>query len=249
MAAAGTSQAAGPAKEVGPARQVSTADHTKFKELQGPFASGPEVTKACLGCHTEASKQVHKSLHWTWDYTNPKTGQRLGKKNVINNFCGSLATNEPRCTSCHIGFGWKDDKFDFASETNVDCLVCHDTTGAYKKFPTDAGHPNYVPKEFPPGKPWPVADLAKVAQNVGTTSRDTCGGCHFLGGGGDAVKHGDLDTSLKKPTRALDVHMGTDGANFSCSTCHTTRAHITAGSRFATKATDDVGIEIGRAHV
>ena len=244
LIATGTSYAAGPGKEAGPARQVSTADHTKFKELQGPFASGPEVTKACLSCHTEASKQVHKSLHWTWDYTNPTTGQKLGKKNVINNFCGSLATNEPRCTSCHIGFGWKDDKFDFASETNVDCLVCHDTTKTYRKFPTDAGHPAYTPKEFPKGKPWPAVDLVKVAQGVGQTSRDTCGACHFLGGGGDAVKHGDLDTSLEAPTRDLDVHMGKDGANFSCATCHTTRAHITAGSRFATKAIDTDGIDV-----
>jgi hypothetical protein len=41
----------------------STADHTKFKELQGPFQSGPEVTQACLACHTEAGKHFMKSLH------------------------------------------------------------------------------------------------------------------------------------------------------------------------------------------
>lgn len=223
---------------------ASTADHAKFKELQVPFASGPEVTKACLACHTEASKQIHKSLHWTWDYTNPKTGQKLGKKNVINNFCGSLATNEPRCTSCHVGFGWKDASFDFANEQAVDCLVCHDQTKTYKKFPTDAGHPNYVEKEFPKGKVWPVADLAKIAQNVGRTSRQTCGACHFFGGGGDAVKHGDIDSSLGKPDKKLDVHMDAAGLNFSCATCHTTNAHITAGSRFATKAVDKNGIDI-----
>lgn len=225
-------------------KTASTADHKKFKELQGPFASGPEVTKACLTCHTEASKQIHKSLHWTWDYTNPATGQKLGKKNIINNFCGALSSNEPRCTSCHVGFGWKDDKFDFTSENNVDCLVCHEKTGTYKKFPTDAGHPNYTPKEMPAGKVWPVADLAKVAQSVGETGRENCGVCHFYGGGGDSVKHGDLDSTLTKPTRKLDVHMGTDGLNFACSTCHTTEAHLTAGSRFATKAVDKKGVDI-----
>ncbi|OAN48791.1 cytochrome C [Magnetospirillum moscoviense] len=235
------------AQDAGPSlRQASTADHSKFKDLQGPFASGPEVTKACLSCHTEAAKQVHKSLHWTWDYTNPQTGQKLGKKNIINNFCVSLGTNEPRCTSCHVGFGWKDDGFDFASEANVDCLVCHDRTGSYKKFPTDAGHPNYVEKQFPPGsgKVWPPADLAKVAQNVGPSSRQTCGACHFFGGGGDAVKHGDIDSSLGKPDKALDVHMDANGLNFTCATCHTTTGHITAGSRFATKAVDKNGIDV-----
>ena len=65
----------------------STADHSKFKELNRAFDSGPEVTKACLACHTEASKQIHQTQHWTWQYTNPKTQQVLGKKTVVNNFC------------------------------------------------------------------------------------------------------------------------------------------------------------------
>jgi hypothetical protein len=67
----------------------------------------------------------------------------------------------------------------------------------------------YAKKEFPPhsGKFVEPPDLAKVAQKVGKTSRDTCGACHFFGGGGDAVKHGDLDSSLKKPGKYLDVHM------------------------------------------
>ena len=62
----------------------STADHTKFKALQQEFGSGPEVTKACLTCHTEAAKQLHKTLHWKWEHKSPE-GQILGKKHVINN--------------------------------------------------------------------------------------------------------------------------------------------------------------------
>jgi hypothetical protein len=47
-----------------------------------------------------------------------------------------------------------------------------------------------------------------VAQGVGKTSRQTCGACHFKGGGGEAVKHGDMDSSLTgKPNKAVDVHM------------------------------------------
>lgn len=41
----------------------TTADHSKFKELQREFTSGPEVTKACLGCHTEAALQIHRTKH------------------------------------------------------------------------------------------------------------------------------------------------------------------------------------------
>jgi hypothetical protein len=43
----------------------STADHTKFDDLKVPFKNGPEVTKACLKCHTEAGHQFMKNIHWT----------------------------------------------------------------------------------------------------------------------------------------------------------------------------------------
>ena len=75
------------------AANTSTADHSKFKELQQAFKSGPEVTKACLSCHTEAAKQVHKTKHWTWEFLNPENNQQLGKKNVINNFCIAISSN------------------------------------------------------------------------------------------------------------------------------------------------------------
>lgn len=222
---------------------ASTSDHRKFKQLKGPFTSGPEVTKACLECHTEAAKQIHSSKHWKWSFKNPNTGQELGKNVVLNNFCGTIQSNEPRCTSCHIGYGWKDNTFDFTVEENVDCLVCHDTTGAYKKNPTGAGHPFY--KEVKKGdKVIPPPDLAKVAQNVGKTSRQTCGNCHFFGGGGNAVKHGDLDASLFKPGKYLDVHMSPAKLNFSCSTCHKSDKHEVAGSRYNVQASDTKPVSV-----
>ena len=227
--------------------QTSTADHSKFEILQGDFATGPEVTAACLTCHTEAAKQVMGTVHWTWEYTDPQTGEALGKKNVINNFCTSPLSNEPRCTSCHVGYGWEDDSFDFSKEENVDCLVCHDTTGTYKKLPTGAGHPVYGDaKEFPPGsgKIWEPVDLSFVAQNVGATSRATCGACHFDGGGGNGVKHGDLDQSLISPDHNLDVHMDAEGLNFTCSTCHAPQAHAFPGSRYQVEAKDPDGLAV-----
>jgi len=113
----------------------STADHTKFKELQKHVKDGPAVTKACISCHTEAAKQVHATKHWTWEFINPATKRKLGKKNVINNFCTSVKTNQTFCSACHVGYGWEDDSFDFTKEENVDCLACHDTTKTYKKNP------------------------------------------------------------------------------------------------------------------
>ena len=116
-------QPAAPATDSARPASTSTADHGRFKALQQAFASGPEVTRACLTCHTEAAKQVHRSKHWTWEFLNPATGQRLGKKHVINNFCTAVPSNYEFCTACHVGYGWKDQHFDFASQENVDCLV------------------------------------------------------------------------------------------------------------------------------
>lgn len=226
-----------------PVKLNTTADHGKFKELQKEFVSGPEVTKACLTCHTEAASQVHRTKHWKWEFLNPENKQLLGKKNVINNFCISVPSNYAFCTSCHVGYGWKDASFDFLSQENVDCLVCHDTTGAYRKPPGMAGHPPYKDTELPPGsgKIIKATDLAKVAQKVGKTSRDSCGSCHFFGGGGDGVKHGDMDSSLASPDKELDVHMDATGLDFTCGTCHKASSHDVAGSRYVPTARDKDG--------
>ena len=64
----------------------STTDHARLKELQGPFESGSDVTRACLECHNNAGHQFIKNKHWTWRFTHPKTGQELGKGVLVNNF-------------------------------------------------------------------------------------------------------------------------------------------------------------------
>ncbi|MEX5728868.1 octaheme c-type cytochrome (tetrathionate reductase family) [Rhodovulum iodosum] len=221
----------------------STADHSKFKELQKDFQSGPEVTEACLGCHTEASKQVMHSVHWKWEFENPTTGQLLGKSHVLNSFCGNVASNEARCTSCHTGYGWTDmSSPPPADEAAVDCLVCHDNSGQYTKLATGAGHPPLEAKgkTITGADAW-VVDLKQAAQSVAEPTRENCGGCHFYGGGGDNVKHGDLSSALYHPTKEVDVHMAQDGLNFTCETCHHSDRHIFAGSRYDVHATDPEG--------
>ena len=216
----------------------STADHSKFEVLQGPFEDGPAVTKACLSCHTEAGRHFMKSTHWTWEYDHPTTGQKLGKKTLINTFCTNARGNEGMCAQCHAGYGWKDETFDFTNEGNIDCVVCHDRTGGYYKTPNSAGN-KACSIMFEGKKP---IDWAKVAQSVGKPGRENCGSCHFYGGGGDGVKHGDLDSSLKFPDHKLDVHMDAEGLNFACTTCHVTRQHLWAGSRYNVMAHDTEGL-------
>ncbi len=125
----------------------------------------------------------------------------------ISNWCS--------CTSCHAGYGWKDDNFDFSNPAHIDCLVCHDTTGAYSKSPKGCGRE----KEG--------LDLVEIARQVGLPTRANCGSCHWCGGGGDAIKHGDMDSTLKHPTALQDVHMG--GQDFACQECHVTHNHKISG--------------------
>lgn len=236
-----TEKRAGPGEEYGRNHTKNlTADHSKFDALKKDFQSGPEVTRACLSCHTEAAKQVQKTIHWTW-LCPADTEKELGKAGLVaNNFCISIHANEPRCTSCHVGYGWKDKTFDFTAEDRVDCLICHEQTGTYKKFPTGAGNPVSEPTVFKGnGKMYQPPEWQKVAQSVGRPTRRNCGVCHFFGGGGEGVKHGDLDASIFKPNKALDVHMNMEGENFNCTRCHTTEKHAISGRCYKTPATED----------
>ena len=63
----------------------------------------------CQGCHEDEFDQhannIMTTTHWTWN-VDDGSPTNVGKINVINNYCVAVASNEPRCTSCHIGFGW-----------------------------------------------------------------------------------------------------------------------------------------------
>ncbi|MCG9712992.1 tetrathionate reductase family octaheme c-type cytochrome [Shewanella insulae] len=213
----------------------AAADNPHKEAIEGPFTQGSQVTEQCIECHEDHAKDFMKSSHWTWELEQELPGRTVkrGKKNAINNFCTSISGNEPRCTSCHAGYGWKDNNFDFSDMTKVDCLVCHDTTGTYIKDPAGAGE--VLAK----------VNLERVAQNVGMPVRDNCGTCHFYGGGGDAVKHGDLDSSMAYPDKATDVHMDTDGNDFQCQTCHTTEQHQITGNAMGVSpgGQNDIGCE------
>ncbi|MCB9357858.1 MAG: tetrathionate reductase family octaheme c-type cytochrome [Calditrichaeota bacterium] len=199
-----------------------SVDHSKFDALEGPFASPQEVTKACISCHTERHKEVMQSSHWNWDrieYIDGVGIRKVGKKNILNNFCIGISGNEQSCNRCHIGYGYHDDSFNFGNAYNVDCLACHDQSNLYMK----AGA----------GMPDPSVDLASVAKEVGKPTRTNCGTCHFFGGGGNNVKHGDLDMAMFEPSRDLDVHMAVEGSNMQCVACHTAEQHQMLGKSYS----------------
>ncbi|NOZ60712.1 MAG: tetrathionate reductase family octaheme c-type cytochrome, partial [Calditrichaeota bacterium] len=207
-------------------KKVSHTDHAPL--LQGPFADGPSVTKKCLECHPAAGKEMLHNVHWTWLgkpvlLPGRKDSVRMGKKVSLNNFCIGIRGNWPPCTACHAGYGWSDANFDFSNENNIDCLVCHDHSGQYVK-----GKSGIPPKDV---------DLVAAAKSVGRPTRLNCGSCHFTGGGGDAVKHGDLDRSLDFPPERVDVHMGK--YNLVCVDCHKGEHHEIRGRLMSVSADDE----------
>jgi len=226
------------------------ADHSKYAVLQQDFDTPQQVTAACLSCHNQTSGDIMKTSHWKWSkayVTDEGDTIELGKKNIINNFCVGVSSNEPRCTSCHIGFGYKDSDFDFSDGQNIDCLVCHDATGTYEKFPADAGYPVTEKKTFG-GKTYLPPDYSMIAQNIGAPSKQNCGSCHFVGGGGNNVKHGDIANEMVNLTRDIDVHMAVNGANMSCVECHTTERHNIKGNLYSIASTDANRIACTQCH-
>lgn len=192
--------------------------------VKGEFETGQDVTRACLACHEDAALELMKTTHWTWeskafDVPWRDTPATIGKINQINNFCIGSQGNENKCMSCHAGYGWEEGRESvLANEENVDCLACHADTGAYGKGTF--------------GNPAEGVDLLAAARSVRVPTRENCGKCHFDGGGGNGVKHGDLDESLYFPTENQDVHMG-GSSNMECTDCHWTEDHQVLGRMLA----------------
>jgi octaheme c-type cytochrome (tetrathionate reductase family) len=205
-------------------KETPSVDHSKFSQLQKKFIKPQDVTAACIDCHNERHTEVMKSSHWNWEreeYIEGRGIRYVGKKNILNNFCIGISSNEQSCNKCHIGYGWGDKTFDFKNPNNVDCLACHDNSDTYVKQSGGAGMPD------------PSVNLTLVAQRVGKPTKTNCGTCHFFGGGGNNVKHGDLEKALFDTHREVDVHMASDGVNLDCVDCHRTEKHQMLGKVYS----------------
>ncbi|MDF1537118.1 MAG: tetrathionate reductase family octaheme c-type cytochrome [bacterium] len=204
---------------------TASEDHTEY--LEGPFRTGEEVTAACLDCHEEQAEHFLETSHYKWKGLPrtidglEKSKKEYGKANLINNFCVDIEASRAFCTKCHAGYGWEDGADPQMDVGRIDCLVCHASKGHYQK--SMAGLPD--PKMLENGR----MDLLEAARSVGPPDRKNCGVCHFFAGGGDAVKHGDLDSSLIKPKPEHDIHMG-GSTDMTCQECHITRDHRIAGA-------------------
>ncbi len=215
----------------------ASVDHSLFTQLKVKFSTPQDVTAACISCHNGRHIEVMQSSHWNWERTEyiPGKGIRsIGKKNILNNFCIGVGGNEQSCERCHIEYNLIDATI--RDPRSVDCLACHDRSSTYEKA------------SGAPGMPAPSVDLSNVAQHVGLPLRLNCGACHFDGGGGNNVKHGDLEEALLDAPRTVDVHMGSDGADMQCVDCHTARQHQMLGKMYSVSSMNRNRVECEHCH-
>ncbi len=213
-------------------KRWTTTDHSKMEALNRDFTSGEQITQACLSCHTDASMQFEKTIHWTWKVESETPGTMNGKAgHAVNNFCISgNAMEDKGCLGCHVGWD--------GTKEGVNCLNCHG--GEKYNYKEAFGDIQAFLEDDDPETREIVSDLQgeikSAVEKITMPQRNHCGECHFKGGGGDGVKHGDLDTSLTEPNKMLDVHMAAEGANFTCTRCHTTVKHNIAGRLYTRPA-------------
>lgn len=200
-----------------------------------------QMTRLCLDCHPRAGEEMIRSAHYNWGgpvsaWTVTESGVTMTGKgiNSVNNQCISPYGDWGQCTTCHAGYGAKEegrDKWFSKNPEYVDCLICHAEEDTY-------GKDDY-------GMPDEDSDLVWVAGLVGSTSRAACGFCHFDSGGGNGRK-GQLCLALNHPERTLDVHMGGE-FNMTCADCHKGREHKIPG-RHSSVGVDEGSVECTDCH-
>ena len=216
---------------------VKTATYT----IGSTGGSGPHANLSytdstmCLQCHTKQATDMAGSVHYKWEgpYSkiSNKPGVTGGKLNTaVNAYCINTLGNWNGCGACHIGAGAKPGTIADATR-NIDCLICHQKE--YKRVR------NSTTGLFEPDTTKMTISMDQAVQTLHKPVKSNCLQCHAKGGGGDALKRGDLALINGTTTdRNYDVHMASTGANLSCQQCHTYTNHHVAGRGSDLRPTD-----------
>ena len=186
----------------------------------------PNGYKTCLTCHSDKANDVFMSVHYQWqgsasEMTNGPAQQ--GKlTTAVNAYCINTLGNFGACGSCHVGLGAQPSATKTQAQMeNIDCLICHQKD--YKRKKNALGY-------FEPDSVNMTISMDQAVQTVHRPVRANCLQCHAKGGGGDALKRGDMALATASTTdSAYDRHMATTGANLVCQTCHQFTNHKVAG--------------------
>jgi hypothetical protein len=183
---------------------------------------------------------MYGALHYQWQATAPdniNSTALQGKINsAINAYCINIAGNwGAQCGFCHVGRGAQPvytTSPTTAQLDNIDCLMCHNEAYALARVrlsTTSLGPPSGTSQ----------ATLDSYVRTVGKPTRKTCLKCHAYGGGGDALKRGDISSMQGATTDGnFDVHMATSRGNMTCQTCHKFVNHKVTGKGSDLQSTD-----------
>ena len=244
---ASVSRTSGSTAENPAARLRVRKPHTDHKGLlTGPFAEGRR-SPGPVFCVT----RNRRTRSWP-----PRTGPgwaggegsrarsplRIGKMNLINNFCIRRRAQYRALSACHAGYGWVDKTFDFSKQENVDCLVCHDTLGAYKKDHDHGGVAAEGVNLRPSRRPWAYPP-AITAASATSRRRRRCRQARrprrhdVFPQRADRRPHGKAfrlpgvppDQNHRIPGRSMSVSVD-DSNRVACTDCHAQRRIIRSGS-------------------
>ncbi len=185
-----------------PASAAMAAPPAEHATIQGPFATVTEVTATCLKCHPGAGDDLLGGVHWLWQRQRAIDGstETYSKLDGLTNFGIVARTNPGRCLGCHISISPSPAAIAAARPESIDCLVCHDTGGFYKRT-------------APPSP----ADLLQAARDAGRPGPANCRTCHSPSCGlGPGLQRTDFDA---------DIHLSPAGAAMSCQDCHPSGGH------------------------
>lgn len=210
-----------------------------------------EGTKTCLQCHHDEAEKFFHSQHYQWQGNAPaivNAGQRkLGKINTINDFCTNPKANwigivrnsrgeviTKGCSACHAGLGkLPAEAISEEQIENIDCLMCHASGYRRDLYPDEKSAFVWKPILWSNQQ-----GLDSVAKRISLPTRTMCLRCHSSSGGGPNYKRGDLEYKLADADRDFDVHMGKDGKNMQCISCHAAEDHRVRGRGADLSGTD-----------
>lgn len=184
---------------------LALAPHT---QIQGLFNTTRDVVVKCLECHRDKATEVLQSTHWTWKRERTINGKlvQYGKKDSLAGFAVDIASNPSRCLRCHISGNPGLEVLDKGGAAEVDCLVCHDTTGTYARDQT--------------GGKLQQRDYETIARTVGKPGPANCLTCHFADCGLQASRQEGPAVPADGLPADFDVHMTGRTGGFTCQSCH-----------------------------
>ena len=229
------------------------SDSSEDKEDKGKKAhasimeyTGPET---CIKCHESEAQEIHGSVHYQQSGMTPNvtniTGTAGKAEGAFNTYCGSIKTSPYfTCAGCHVGNGLPPEP-EMTTEqlNNIDCMMCHQdeysrigappyedaiVVGA-DGLPTTIQIPVAETFRFIPDEAGMSISILEAARTVHPTTRASCLRCHAGASGSDGGKRGDISFVNVDPPITSDIHMSSQGADLTCSNCHSAKNHLFKG--------------------